>query len=161
MLSIQSISFTRTNIGGQREFLASTDERFRPVDVDVGPDGALYITDMYRGIIQDQIFLSDELRSQALARGLDKPVGMGRIWRISAIDGPETSRLGSFPASSSKLLNYLKSVNGWERDTAQRLLIDKKSRFVDSGLRKLVRQDNEYAALHAIWTLEGRGKLKA
>jgi len=145
---------------GQREFLASTDERFRPVDVDVGPDGALYITDMYRGIIQDQIFLSDELRSQALARGLDKPVGMGRIWRISAIDGPETSRLGSFPASSSKLLNYLKSVNGWERDTAQRLLIDKKSRFVDSGLRKLVRQDNEYAALHAIWTLEGRGKLK-
>ena len=38
---------------GQREFLASTDERFRPVDVDLGPDGALYVVDMYRGIIQD------------------------------------------------------------------------------------------------------------
>ncbi|MCH9662386.1 MAG: cytochrome c, class I, partial [Gammaproteobacteria bacterium] len=62
----------------QVEFLASTDERFRPVDVQLGPDGALYVVDFYRGIIQDHYFLSDQLRAQALERQLDKPLGMGR-----------------------------------------------------------------------------------
>ena len=65
------------------QFMASTDERFRPVDVKVGPDGALYVIDMYRGIIQDTMFAGDELREQILARNLDKPVGMGRIWKIT------------------------------------------------------------------------------
>ncbi|MEM8547647.1 MAG: PVC-type heme-binding CxxCH protein, partial [Pseudomonadota bacterium] len=67
---------------GQREFLGSTDERFRPVDARVGPDGALYIIDMYRGIIQDQHFLTDELREQIFQRELDAPIGRGRIWRV-------------------------------------------------------------------------------
>lgn len=53
---------------GQREFLASTDERFRPVDLLNGPDGNLYIIDMYRGLIQDQQFLTEELREQVLQR---------------------------------------------------------------------------------------------
>lgn len=144
---------------GQREFLASTDERFRPVDVDVGPDGALYVVDMYRGIIQDQIFLSDELRSQALSRGLDEPIGMGRIWRITAVEGSSTTARPQFPSSGVKLLKRLESGNGWIRDTAQRLLLRKKGRGIDRGLSRLVTQDDEHAAIHAIWTLEGRGTL--
>jgi len=144
---------------GQREFLASTDERFRPVDVDVGPDGALYVVDMYRGIIQDQIFLSDELRAQALSRGLDEPIGMGRIWRITAVEGASTTARPQFPSSGRKLLRSLEAENGWVRDTAQRLLLRKKGRAIDRGLRRLVTQDDEHAAVHAIWTLDGRGTL--
>ncbi|MEO2184611.1 MAG: cytochrome c, class I, partial [bacterium] len=144
---------------GQREFLASTDERFRPVDVDVGPDGALYVVDMYRGIIQDQIFLSAELRAQALSRGLDKPIGMGRIWRITAVEGASTTARPQFPSSGRKLLKRLEAENGWVRDTAQRLLLRVKGRAIDRGLRRLVTQGNEHAAVHAIWTLEGRGTL--
>ncbi|MCP4829730.1 MAG: cytochrome c, class I, partial [Proteobacteria bacterium] len=67
---------------GKRDFLGSTDERFRPVDAYNGPDGALYIIDMYRGIVQDDHFLTDELREQIFQRQLDAPIGMGRIWRI-------------------------------------------------------------------------------
>ena len=144
---------------GQREFLASTDERFRPVDVDVGPDGALYVVDMYRGIIQDQIFLSDELRAQALSRGLDEPIGMGRIWRITATEGKSKAAPVRFSASGRKLLKLLRSNNGWVRDTTQRLLLVAKGRGIDNGLRRLAAGDNKNAALHAIWTLQGRGAL--
>ncbi|MEC7370789.1 MAG: cytochrome c, class I [Pseudomonadota bacterium] len=144
---------------GQREFLASTDERFRPVDVDVGPDGALYIVDMYRGIIQDQMFLSDELRAQALSRGLDEPIGMGRIWRITAANGKIKKPPPQFSASGRKLLKHLEDNNGWVRDTAQRLLLAAKDPGIDRGLRKLATGANEFAAVHAIWTLEGRGTL--
>ncbi len=143
---------------GQREFLASTDERFRPVNVSVGPDGALYVVDMYRGIIQDQVFLTDELRNQALERGLDKPVGMGRIWRVSAeADKPADVVL---PAEAGSLLALLEHENGWQRDTAQRLLIGQDDEELDSALRKIVQEGAEVAALHALWTLEGRGSLR-
>jgi glucose/arabinose dehydrogenase/mono/diheme cytochrome c family protein len=144
---------------GKREFLASTDERFRPVDVDVGPDGALYVVDMYRGIIQDQVFLSDELRAQALLRGLDEPIGMGRIWRITAAEDKLKAAQPQFSSNRRKLLKHLESNNGWVRDTAQRLLIATTVRGIDRGLRRLAAGDNEVAAVHAIWTLEGRGTL--
>ena len=64
------------------EFLASTDERFRPVNLYNGPDGSLYVVDMYRGIIQHRIFLTTYLRNQIKERGLEAPLGMGRVYRI-------------------------------------------------------------------------------
>ena len=69
------------------EFLASTDERFRPVNLNNGPDGALYIVDLYRGILQHRIYLTSYLRAQAESRELQQPTGLGRIYRIVA-DGP-------------------------------------------------------------------------
>ena len=136
---------------GQVEFMTSSDERFRPVDLSVGPDGALYVIDMYRGIIQDHFFLSDELRAQALERSLDKPVGMGRIWRIV--------RQGTTTQSApDDLLEQLGHANGWVRDTAQRLLL--KAENVNRSLRKLVRSGTEHQKVHALWTLEGRGALQ-
>ena len=77
---------------GERAFLASTDERFRPVDCAVGPDGALYVVDLYRGILQHRQFVTTYLRKQVLERGLDRPVGLGRIWRIVAEDFRSTGR---------------------------------------------------------------------
>ena len=143
---------------GQREFMASTDERFRPVDVEVGPDGALYVIDMYRGIIQDTLFMSDELREQILARNLDKPVGMGRIWKITHRDGTD-DRGRTMDTSQAALLASLSDANGWRRDTAQRLLLDEKGESLVSELQTLVASDDGIGGIHALWTLEGRGEL--
>jgi glucose/arabinose dehydrogenase len=74
------------------EFMTSTDERFRPVNLYNGPDGALYVVDLYRGILQHRIYITTFLRQQIEARGLDKGIGLGRIWRIV----PEGAPMGVF-----------------------------------------------------------------
>jgi len=142
-----------------REFLASTDERFRPVDIEVGPDGALYVVDMYRGIIQDHMFLSDQLREEALSRGLDKPVGLGRIWKVVQV---RESAPGAdpVPARTADLIDMLNHGNGWHRDTAQRLLIDRKGWGTRRKLERLVDEDQLLAAIHGLWTLAGRDQLR-
>lgn len=143
---------------GQIEFFASNDERFRPVDAKVGPDGALYIVDMYRGIIQDHVFLTEELRAQALARQLDKPLGMGRIWRISATS-EALPRPTPISNDSRTLIEMLGHANGWQRDTAQRLLLARPDRGLDRRLRKAVRKGTQDQSVHALWTLAGRDSL--
>lgn len=143
---------------GQREFLASTDERFRPVDAKVGPDGALYVIDMYRGIIQDTLFMSDELRKQIIQRKLDKPVGMGRIWRISHASGRNTPA-ELLSAEGTDLVEALSHSNGWHRDTAQRLLLNVDVEGIKARLNQVISSDDEMGGLHALWTLQGRGEL--
>jgi hypothetical protein len=64
------------------EFLASTDERFRPVNLATGPDGALYVVDLYHGIIQHHLYVTSYLRGQILERGLNRPQFQGRIYRV-------------------------------------------------------------------------------
>ena len=64
------------------EFLASTDERFRPVYLSNAPDGTLYVVDMYRGIIEHRISITQYLRDQILGRKLERPTGLGRIYRV-------------------------------------------------------------------------------
>lgn len=144
---------------GQRDFLGSTDERFRPVDAFNGPDGALYIVDMYRGIIQDSYYMSDELRAQILQRHLDKPVGKGRIWRVTHEEGTPRQPFPNLGTNSAaELVGFLGSDNGWTRDTAQRLLIASDT-DVKADLQAVALGDNSLAAIHALWALEGRGEL--
>ena len=64
------------------EFLASTDERFRPVCLSNAPDGTLYIVDMYRGVIQQRADITEYLRDHIVARKLEQPNGLGRIYRV-------------------------------------------------------------------------------
>src|SRR5204863_2577312 len=64
------------------EFLAATDERFRPVYLSNAPDGTLYLVDMYRGIIQHRGFITEYLRDHILSRSLEQTIGHGRIWRV-------------------------------------------------------------------------------
>ena len=145
---------------GQREFMASTDERFRPVNASVGPDGALYIVDMYRGIIQDHVFLTDELRAQALARSLDKPVGMGRIWRIVSTAKSVDYNASQLSTSTTEaLIALLGHENAWHRETAQRLLIQRNDANIKARLIKASTNDNVLQAVHALWTLSGRNEL--
>ena len=148
------------NAFDQREWIASTDERFRPVCSRTGPDGAVYVCDMYRGIIEHVIFMMPYLRNQILSRGLDKPHDGGRIYRIMHEGKP----LGPAPrmskASSQQLVKSLSHPNGWWRDTAQRLLVERKAIEAADPLRELAATaQNNVARLHALWTLEGIDRL--
>ncbi len=149
------------------EFLASTDERFRPVFLSNAPDGRLYIVDMYRGIIEHRLSLTAYLRDHILARTLEQPTGFGRIYRVvhdaaprdrSSSDRRELSR-----ASPAQLVEALSDANGWVRDTAQRLLVERaagrsrvETRVVVPALAKLAANAQDARTrLHALWTLDG------
>jgi len=149
----------------EREFLASTDERFRPVDAKVGPDGALHVIDMYRGILQHVRYVTTYLREYILEHGLDRPVGMGRIYRVvweGDVEDPASVRR-EVPglATAADRIAALSHPNGWLRDAAQRLLVE--NELDDAGrsaLRELARSgDDPLSRIHALWTLHGRGEL--
>lgn len=139
-----------------KEFLASTDERFRPVFFTSGPDGALYLADMYRGLVQHGLYVTPYLREQTLERKLVKPINRGRIWRIVPENWQPNPTKKLSKASSTDLIQLLSHPDGWHRDVAQRLLVQSG----DTNLRKPLEQvvlagDNYLGRLHALWTLEG------
>lgn len=139
----------------ESEFLASTDERFRPVNLNNGPDGSLYVVDFYRGIIQHRIYMTSFLRKQVEDRQLDQPIGMGRIYRVYPENNPPSAPVKLGSASSQELVQYLKHDNGWVRQTAQRLLVERTDTSVAPSLRKLAATGSETARIHALWTLHG------
>lgn len=147
----------------KKEFLASTDERFRPVNMYNAPDGSLMILDMYHGIIQDRFFMTSYLRAQYASRKLDGPaIGHGRIWRVRATSGKLEKIVDISSMNNEALVKQLAHPNGWHRDIAQRVLVDRKDASAVSLLEQvIVRSDNPLAQIHALWTLEGLGKLSA
>ncbi|MGV3503849.1 MAG: DUF7133 domain-containing protein [Adhaeribacter sp.] len=141
------------------EFLASTDERFRPVNLHDGPDGAIYVVDMYRGIIQHKTYLTTYLKKQIGARDLTLPLSCGRIYKI--VPKGKSARPVKLPAEPEKLVPFLGHENGWVRDKAQQLLVDSKSAEVVPALRKALQERGKpLMAMHAMWTLEGLGALQ-
>jgi len=138
-----------TNTAKGSEFLTSTDERFRPVNACNGPDGALYLVDMYRGIIQHQSFLTHYLIANIQARKLEQPFNMGRIWRIV----PEGS--SAKPVKVTKDAKLLTHANGWVRDTAQRLIVESADASTVPALKELLQNESAIAREHALWTLDG------
>ncbi|HUR58259.1 MAG TPA: c-type cytochrome [Opitutaceae bacterium] len=146
-----------------REFMTSRDERFRPVNLYNGPDGALYVVDFYRGIIQHRIYVTSFLRQQIEERGLDKGIAKGRIWRIVPDGAPKVNfQLGLARASSAGLAGKLGDANGWVRDTAQRLLAERRDPGARPILAKLAVDAGQpaLARLHALWALEGGDALE-
>ena len=145
----------------EQEFLASTDERFRPVNARVGPDGALYVADLYHGIIEHVIFMVPWLTKQIRERHLDEGNDLGRIWRIVAENQPidrKPPRLSS--ATSAELVKLLGHPNGWHRLTAQRLLVERRDSEATPALREFaLRGTDALGRLHALWTLDGSGAL--
>lgn len=146
---------------GKTEWLASTDERFRPVNLYNSPDGAVLLLDMYHGIIQDKTFMTSYLRDQYLSRGLDKPAtGNGRIYRIRHNSGKLEAAVDFDQLSGEELVKLLAHKNGWHRDMAQRVLVDRGDASVVPLLEKLVGVGGfPVASINALWTLEGLGKL--
>ncbi len=134
----------------EQELIASTDERFRPVNARVGPDGALYLADMYHGIIEHVIFIVPWLTKQIAERKLYEGNDHGRIWRIVHERGVKREKW-----SDGDLVKMLGHPNGWQRNTAQRLLVERGEDIGDPN-----RFETPLHRLHALWTLEGMGELK-
>lgn len=142
-----------------KEFLSSVDERFRPVSLYNAPDGALYIVDMYRGIIQHKTYLTPYLKNQIDKRNLTQPLAFGRIYKVV----PKNKKLKNvlLPEDPKQLLPYLGHPNGWVRDQAQQMLVDSKSNQVVAQLRQALKEtDKPFLVMHAMWTLEGLHKLE-
>jgi mono/diheme cytochrome c family protein/glucose/arabinose dehydrogenase len=141
-----------------KEFLASTDERFRPVNSTIGPDGAMYIADMYRGMVQHGSYVTPYLREQTLKRDLVYPVHLGRIWRIVPEDWEPSPTQKLSKESSKDLIKRLSHPDGWHRDMAQRLLVEREDVSIKEDLEDLVRSGKlELGRFHGLWTLEGLG----
>ncbi len=142
------------------EFLASTDERFRPVYLSSAPDGTLYIVDMYHGIIQHRGYITEYLRDQILSRKLEAPVRVGRIFRVVHETTRRDTRPNLSQASAATLLATLSHPNGWWRDTAQRLLVERDDPSVVASLKTLAETASDVRTrLHALWTLDGTDRI--
>jgi mono/diheme cytochrome c family protein/glucose/arabinose dehydrogenase len=138
------------------EFLASTDERFRPVFLSNAPDGTLYVADMYRGIIEHRLSLTVYLRDYILGKRLDQHTGFGRIYRVvHDTTKRDVSRVLS-KRTPAELVAMLSHANGWRRDTAQRLLVERGEASVAPALVRLARSaEDARTRLQALWTLDG------
>lgn len=142
-----------------KEFLASIDERFRPVSLYNGPDGAMYVVDMYRGIIQHRTYLTGYLKSEIEKRGLTLPLNCGRLYKV--VPAGKKLKPVLIPHEPIALVNLLKDKNGWIRDKAQQMLVDGKMISAELELRKYLKESSDpVEVVHAMWTLEGLGMLK-
>jgi mono/diheme cytochrome c family protein/glucose/arabinose dehydrogenase len=153
---------TGANAYVEKEFLTSTDERFRPVMMANGPDGALYVVDLYRGMLQHPAFLTHYLIANIKARKLELPVSGGRIWRIVR-DDQAAPRATKIPADAAARVKLLTHPNGWVRDTAQRLLVESADVAAATPLRGLLTDVKAPATarLHALWSLDGLASARA
>ena len=143
-----------------KEFLASTDERFRPVSLYNGPDGSMYVVDMYRGIIQHKTYLTPYLKEQIGKRDLTEPLNCGRIYKITPTNSNPAQTI--IPGDAAQLVSLLSSPNGYLRDKAQQTLIDRRLTSAIPRLQALLEdRSNEIRTIHALWTLEGLGALKS
>ena len=140
-----------------REFLASRDAWFRPVNFTVGPDGALYVIDYYRLVIEHPEWTSSETYdSHRLYDGHD----LGRIWRVTPKEGLPFVAPSLGEAPYTELASLLRSPNYWHRITAQQLLVARGDPESIPALEEVAKDDsNPLGRLHALWTLEGLGKL--
>ena len=142
------------------EFIRSTDLCFRPVNVTNAPDGTLYITDMYRGIIQEAAWVNpgSYLRGVVEQHQFDKIAGLGRIWRLAHRTTKPVQQPRMFSETTRQLVAHLAHPNGWWRETAQRLIILRQDRSVVPVLEDGVRRHpDDLARVHALWTLQGLG----
>ncbi len=147
---------TGKNAYPKGEFFASTDERFRPVNLFGAPDGTLYVVDMYRGVIQDGQYWTDYLRDYIKQNQLELPVNLGRIWRVVHESTKRDRKPSLTKAAPDALVKLLSHPNGWHRDTAQRLLVERREKSVAPSLKQLAVSHADYRTrLHALWTLDG------
>jgi mono/diheme cytochrome c family protein len=147
-----------TNGYARGEFLASSDERFRPAALFDGPDGNMYVVDMYRGVVQAGGLWSEYLTDYIKTHDLQLPVGKGRIWRV--VYGNRPARRPAAPAlakaTSAQLAQTLSNPKGWWRDTAQRILVERGDTSVAPALKTLAAGAPDWRTrLHALWTLDG------
>lgn len=149
-------SFTAERVGKGRDFLVSGDEWTRPVQVRNGPDGALYVCDMYRRFIDHaRFFPEDFAKSHYMRAGFDQ----GRIWRVVP-KGTKPATIAALPTETAALVGLLSHANGWQRTEAQRLLVEKQDKAAVHLLKRMLETTTApKTAAHALWTLAGLDSL--
>ena len=151
-----SSAFATSRYGRNTEFLASSDRAFRPVNFTVGPDGSLFVLDMHREVIEHPEWIPDELE-----RDLDLHAGkqQGRIYRIRPRETPGPVPAWDF-STPAGLVEALGHPNQWVRTTAQRLMVMETPGVAVADLEAVLRESPDpQHRLHALWTLEGLGRL--
>jgi putative membrane-bound dehydrogenase-like protein len=156
-ISAQELELSAARADVDAEFLASTDVWFRPAQLANAPDGALYVIDMYRELIEGAMFLPPEVLAEMdpLA-GVDR----GRIYRIVA-DGAEMRKPPQLSkATTAELVAFLAHPNGWHQDTAARLLFERRDPATADLARRLsVESDSPLGRMHALYVLDGQDAL--
>ncbi len=142
------------------EFLVSMDETFRPVNLNNGPDGALYVVDMRKAVIQHSAYMTSYLKELILKNKMDTlPLG-GRIFRIA----DSTNAVKPIPNLSGLALkdwvSFLDSKNAWQRTVAQKNLVFGNDKDLVPAITKLAQSAKRSTGqIQALWTLEGMGEI--
>ena len=158
VIEASGATFVARRGGTSREFLASTDPWFRPVNFYVGPDGALYVIDYYRARIEHPEWTASEFHKNPAQFSLGRD--RGRIYRVApdAATPSTTPRLAA--ATDAALVEALSHNNLWWRRTAQRLILDRRPPQIAPLLETVARAGaSPFGRLHALWTLDGLGVL--
>jgi putative membrane-bound dehydrogenase-like protein len=150
--------FTARRAYADREFLASTDTWFRPVHLSIGPDGAIYVLDFYREVIETPLSLPEDIKKQLNLESR----GRGRIWRIAPA-GFVPSKMPDFSKlTSAELAKQLISDNPWRRNTAQRLLVEKQDKTAITAIREFLGESKSRPGrVNLLYTLQGLGGFEA
>ncbi|MDG1890897.1 MAG: c-type cytochrome [Verrucomicrobiota bacterium] len=137
------------------EFVRSSDNWFRPVQFTNGPDGNLYVLDMYREIIEHPWSLPQGIKQFLdLNRGNDR----GRIYRLRRRASGASSRTLPGDVDAHGWVSMLGHSNGWHRRTASRLICQDGDLDLNHGLQAArVDRDNPFARMHAYQALLGLG----
>lgn len=163
VLTPAGATFTSKSPYDKREFLASRDPWFRGVYLDGGPDGALYLCDMYRAVIEHPAFMPEELKNRPDMRSGDD---RGRIYRIVPKDFKRPTKKPALDKATVKeLVAALDHPNAWWRETAQRLLYERQD-FEDTGLEligMILEGKSPQGRVHGLWTFDGltRARMEA
>lgn len=161
----EGATFVSTPCEEGREFLASSDSWFRPVNLETGPEGALYVVDMYRAVIEHPEWVPEELKHRPDERHGDD---RGRIWRVVPAEGETPSAVACRLRSRDpgELTALLDHANSWQRDTAARLLFQQAA-AADGQRAEMVRlltaaagtARRPEARIRALWLLARMGRL--
>ena len=159
VLRPSGVSFVASRGDRGFDFLASRDNWFRPVNLAAGPDGALYVADFYRAVIEHPFGIPVEAQRRLDFRAGDDK---GRIYRVVHGAARPRPRPGLSRATTAELVAHLDDPAAWWRLTAQRLLVERRDRSAAGPLEALARgSSSALGRLHAIYTLDGLGALDA
>ena len=151
-------SFVAKRADEMTEFVTSTDNWFRPVNFVNAPDGTLFVLDMYRETIEHPASIPEDIKALVdLESGNDR----GRIWRLVGPDGQrmKVEQIGKLPPD--QLIKQFWSPNSWNRETAQRLFVERGDLSVVLSLRRMAALNRSpLARLHCLYTLAGLNAMK-
>ncbi len=150
-------SFVASRIFEKKEFLASNDRSFRPVNMTIGPDGSMYVVDMHRKVIEEPEWIPDEIEKDL---DLNAGKGQGRLYKIIKPGSTSVVFHADQFKSIAGMISSLQYSNIWVRKKAHQLLMEQtlSNKNIES-ITELLKAQLGYTRLHAMWILAEKEKL--